>query len=137
MEKTMSRLNTLMTVLLVALIAVSGRANVQATTTAPHMIVVKLVAKVGATPYAFEPAIVVAQRGDTVRFVEAASAMHDVHFTKQAPGAKLGAAATGPYLTSKGETYDLLIDGRFTPGTYEYVCEPHEAIGMKGTLVVK
>lgn len=133
----MSRLNTLMTASLVALIAVSGRANAQATTTAPHMIVVKLVAKAGAMPFGFEPAIVVAQRGDTVRFVEAASAMHDVHFTKQAPGAKLGAAATGPYLTTKGETYDLLIDGRFTPGTYEYVCEPHEAIGMKGTLVVK
>src|SRR6476646_9714001 len=91
MEKTMSRLNSLMTASLVALIAVSGGANAQATPTAPHMIVVKLVAKAGAMPFGFEPAIVVAQRGDTVRFVEAASAMHDVHFTKKAPGAKLGA----------------------------------------------
>jgi plastocyanin len=101
------------------------------------MVVVKLVLKGGAMPYAFEPANVVAQRGDTLRFMEAAGAIHDVHFTKQARGAKLGAAATSPYLTATGQTYDLVIDARFALGTYEYVCEPHEAIGMKGTLVVK
>ena len=63
--------------------------------------------------------------------------MHNVHFTKQAPGARLGAAAMGPYLMTKGQTYDVVIDGRFTEGKYEYVCDPHAAVGMKGTLVVK
>ena len=134
----MSHLKPLMTVSLAALLVLSARANGQTASSArPHMIVVKLVQKGGAIPYAFEPALAVAQRGDTVRFIEGAGVMHNVHFTKQAPGAKLGRAATGPYLTTKGQTYDLVIDGRFAEGTYEYVCQPHEAIGMKGTLVVK
>ena len=134
----MSHLKPLMTVSLAALLVLSARANGQnASPAGPHILVVKLVQKGGAIPYAFEPALAVAQRGDTVRFMEGAGVMHNVHFTKQAPGAKLGRAATGPYLTTKGQTYDLVIDGRFAEGTYEYVCQPHEAIGMKGTLVVK
>jgi plastocyanin len=136
-EKTMSPLKPLMTVSLAALLVLSVRANGQTASPGPHMIVVKLVETGKAMPYAFEPAIAVAQRGDTLRFMEAAGVIHNVHFTKQAPGAKLGGAATGPYLMTKGQTYDLVIDGRFTEGTYEYVCQPHEAIGMKGTLVVK
>ena len=134
----MSRSQLLMTASFAALLALPASANGQnAVPAGPHMIVVKLVEKGGAMPYAFEPANVVAQRGDTVRFTEAAGVMHNVHFTKQAHGSKLGAAATGPYLTAKGQTYDVVIDGRFTDGTYEYVCDPHAAIGMKGTLVVK
>jgi Plastocyanin len=138
MEKTMSRLKLLMTTSLVAMLALSASANGQkAGPLHPHTIVVKLVTKAGAIPFAFEPALVVAHRGDTVRFIEDAAVMHNVHFTKQAPGAKLGAAAMGPYLTTKGQTYDVVIDGRFTEGKYEYVCDPHAAVGMKGTLVVK
>jgi len=134
----MSHLKPLMTVSLAALLALSARANGQsASSPGPHMIVVKLVEKGGAVPYAFEPSIALAQRGDTVRFMETAGVMHNVHFTKQARGSNLGRAATGPYLSTKGQTYDLVIDGRFAEGTYEYVCVPHEAIGMKGTLVVK
>jgi plastocyanin len=138
MEKTMSRLKLLMTTSLVAMLALSASANGQkAGPLHPHTIVVKLVTKAGAIPFAFEPALVVAHRGDTVRFIEDAGVMHNVHFTKQAPGAKLGAAAMGPYLTTKGQTYDVVIDGRFAEGKYEYVCDPHAAVGMKGTLVVK
>jgi plastocyanin len=134
----MSPLKPLMAVSLAALLVFSARANGQtAKSSGPHMIVVKLVETGKAVPYAFEPAMAVAQRGDTLRFMEAAGVMHNVHFTKQAPGSKLGSAATGPYLTAKGQTYDLVIDGRFAEGTYEYVCQPHEMIGMKGTLLVK
>ena len=133
----MSR-SILMTTSLAALIALSARANGQtAAPTHPHMIVVKLIDKGGAMPYAFDPAITVAARGDTVRFTNTVNVMHDVRFTKEAPGSKLGAAITGPYLTTKGQTYDVLINGRFTDGTYTFVCDPHEAIGMKGTLIIK
>jgi plastocyanin len=134
----MTHLKPLMTVSLAALLVFSARASGQnASSAVSHVIVVKLVDKGGAMPYAFEPANTIAQRGDTLRFIEAAGVMHDVHFTVQARGAKLGGAATGPYLTTKGQTYDLVIDARFAEGKYEFVCEPHEAIGMKGTLVVK
>ena len=123
---------------LAALIALSPRADAQSTAVAaPHVLVIKLVLRPGSVPYAFEPAITNAQPGDTLRFTEASGALHNVRFTKQAAGAKLGSAATTPYLTAKGQKYDLVVDQRFAAGTYEFVCDPHAAIGMKGTLIVK
>ena len=122
-----------------ALLILSPRADGQtaATRSPPHVLPIKMVLRPGSIPYAFEPATTTARRGDTLRFIEASGALHNVRFTKQAPGAKLGALATSPYLTEKGQTYDLVIDQRFAVGTYEYVCDPHAAIGMKGTLIVK
>ena len=123
---------------LAAVVALSPRADAQtAAVAAPHVLVIKLVLRPGSVPYAFEPAITTAQPGDTLRFTEASGALHNVRFTKQAPGAKLGSAATTPYMTAKGQTIDLVVDKRFTAGTYEFVCDPHAAIGMKGTLIVK
>ena len=123
---------------LAALAALSSRAVAQTdAVSAPHVLVIKLVLKSGPVPYAFEPAITNAQPGDTLRFTETSGTLHNVRFTKQAPGAKLGAAATTPYLTAKGQTIDLIVDKRFTAGTYEFVCDPHAAIGMKGSVIVK
>ena len=102
-----------------------------------HVIVVKLVTKAGSAPYGFEPANITAQNGDTLRFVEDAGVMHNVHFKSHPSGAKLGAAAVGPYLTAKGQTYDVAIDARFTNGKYEFVCDPHDMLGMHGTLTVE
>ena len=104
--------------------------------TSPHTIVVKLVTKGGNTPFAFEPSNVAAQRGDTVRFIEDAGVMHNVHFKDHPRDSKLGSITTGPYLTTKGQTYDVIVDKRFTDGTYTFVCDPHEMLGMRGTLVV-
>jgi plastocyanin len=101
-----------------------------------RVIVVKLVVKGGGAPYAFEPANITAERGDTVRFVNEAAVPHDVHFKTHAGGSKLGAAALGPYLTSKGQTYDVVIDARFTDGKYDFVCDPHEMLGMHGILTI-
>lgn len=101
-----------------------------------HVIVVKLVNKGGSAPYGFEPANITAENGDTLRFVEDAGVMHNVRFKTHPSGAKLGAATVSPYLTTKGQTYDVLIDARFTQGKYEFVCDPHEMLGMHGTLTV-
>ena len=104
---------------------------------ATHVVVVRLVLRNDpAVPFAFEPGVVHVERGDTVRFVEAANAVHNVRFVSQAPGAKLGAAAVGPFLAKVGDAYTLAIDGRFALGSYQYVCEPHQMIGMKGTMIV-
>ena len=133
----MIRTKILITASITSLIAISASARAQtAASTHPHMVVIKLVEKGGAMPYAFEPATSIAQPGDTVRFLNAVDVMHDVRFTKEAAGSKLGSAITGPYLTAKGMTYDLVIDKRFTDGTYAFVCDPHEMIGMKGVLIV-
>jgi plastocyanin len=105
-------------------------------TSKPHTIVIALVERPGAMPFAFEPASFSAHRGDTLRFVQAASAMHNVHFKTQPKGAKLGSAAMSQYLTTKGQSYTLVVDSRFVDGTYEIVCDPHETIGMHAMLSV-
>ena len=86
--------------------------------------------------FAFEPATFFAQRGDTVRFVQSSTAPHNVHFKKTPKGAKLGSAAVGPYVIAAGSTYNLVVDARFVDGTYDFVCDPHESVGMQGTMTV-
>lgn len=126
---------------LVTSLALTGVAMAQTaaplTRTRGHLIVVKLVERPGdKVPFAFEPATFTAERGDTLQFVQFANTMHDVHFKTQPKGAKLGSAATSPYLTTKGEKYTLIVDSRFADGKYEIVCDPHEMIGMHAFLTV-
>ncbi len=120
--------------ILAAAFAFAGTASAQAP--AVHVVVVKLAEVGGAKPYAFQPATVTVQHGDTVRFIDGSDMMHNVHFTSEPKGAKLGNAESGPYLTAKGQVYSLVIDNRFTPGTYELVCDPHQSVGMHATLTV-
>jgi len=121
---------------LTGLTALSVRAGAQAVP-APHTIVIKLVEQPGPMPYAFSPANFTAERGDTLRFVQAAAVMHDVHFKSMPKGAKLCGAATSPYLSTKGQTYVIVVDQRFVPGKYEIVCDPHEMTGMHAFLDVE
>jgi plastocyanin len=114
----------------------AGAQNVTRGAPVPHVIVVGLVERPGTMPFAFEPANFTAQRGDTLRFVQASATMHNVRFKTQPKGAKLGAAAISPFLTTKGQTYTIVVDSRFPEGTYELVCDPHETIGMHGFLTV-
>ncbi len=99
-----------------------------------HLVTVKMV-KAGAA-YAFSPAEVTVQPGDTVRWIQDSDAPHNVQFDSSPKGAKLGGAQSGPFLTAAGQTYQLVIDGRFPAGKYAYECTPHGTMGMKGTLVV-
>lgn len=110
----------------------AARASAQST---PHVILVTMVAKPNGQ-FAFEPAAITAQRGDTLRFVEGSTVPHNVHFEKIPKGAALGAAVHGPYLIGAGKKYDLVIDARFVVGEYAFVCDPHAGVGMHGTLTV-
>ena len=102
---------------------------------ASHLVSVRLVDKPGGQ-FAFEPATIVAQRGDTVRFIQTSSAPHNVHFKSTPKGAKLGAATSGPYLIAPNSTYDVILDARFADGAYALICDPHETVGMKATMTV-
>ena len=136
----MSRTHLLITACLSIGVAIAMPAGAQTAVSAapvPHVITVKLVAQSGAKPFAFEPAAFTAQRGDTLRFVEASGTMHNVHFKSQPKGAKLGSAAVSQYLTAKGQSVTFVIDSRFTEGKYEIVCDPHEMLGMHGVLTVQ
>jgi plastocyanin len=98
-------------------------------------VIVKTV-EVSATSYKFEPAEVTVGLGDTVRFVQTSAMPHNVEFTKTPKGSKLGATKMGPYLAAPNQTYDVVIDTRFTSGQYKYICTPHVSMGMKGTISV-
>ncbi len=135
-EVAVTRINMLVGLAFSGLAFASGTVRAQAAGAKPHTIVIQLVERSGPKPFAFEPATFTATRGDTLRFVQAASAIHNVRFKTHPSGSKLGGATTGPYLTGKGEAYNLIVDGRFSEGTYEIVCDPHEAIGMHAFLTV-
>jgi manganese oxidase len=86
----------------------------------------------------FEPARLEVRRGDVIRFVQEGAIPHNVQFVRNtAPeGVELEELWSGPYLSKKGEVYEIVIDERFGDGEYDYVCTPHIAMGMTGTLVV-
>lgn len=105
--------------------------------------------------FAFQPARVTVRTGDTVRFVQATNTPHNVEFRQVPDGARLGdeyvvpveeigtRPATypphrnGPYLLHEGEAYEFVVTDAFVAGNYDYVCTPHEPMGMTGTLVVR
>ena len=107
----MSRTHLLITACLSIGVAIAMPAGAQSAVSgaAPHVVLIKLVDRSGAVPFAFEPANFTAQRGDTLRFVQASAQMHNVHFKTQPAGAKLGGATTSPYLTAKGQSYTCLL----------------------------
>lgn len=100
------------------------------------LIVVKMV-DVSATEYRFVPAAITANAGDTVRFEQTAAMPHNVDFRDVPATTKLGDSKTGPFLAAVGEKYDVVIDGRFGAGVHNFVCTPHETMGMKGSITVK
>ncbi len=68
--------------------------------------------------------------GTTVAFVWE-SGSHNVVVDSQPEGADWDGHVG---IESEGFSFSHTFE---TPGTYEYVCEPHEALGMVGTLVVE
>ncbi|HET7274836.1 MAG TPA: plastocyanin/azurin family copper-binding protein [Longimicrobiaceae bacterium] len=97
-----------------------------------EIIEVKMVTE-GADNY-FEPANVTAEPGDVVRFTMV-SGVHNVSFpAAENPGADELPAAS-PYLQMAGQTYDVVVD--MEPGVYNFQCDPHAIMGMKGTLTVQ
>jgi len=131
----MTRTGTFAALLAVAVL--SGPPALGATPHGPasHVVLVKMVDK-GGGKWAFEPADLSAQPGDTVRFLQTDVVPHNVQFKNVPSGADLGVATMGPFLLRKGDHYDLVVDARFVSGTYAFVCTPHEMFGMKGTLEV-
>ncbi len=116
-------------------VTTSAAASAQGATQ-PHTIVIKLADEGGPQPYGFEPGVISARRGDTLRFVQAGATLHNVHFISVPKGAKLGSAATSDYLTAKGQAFTVVLDSRFPDGKYEIVCDPHQAVGMHAFLTV-
>ena len=85
----------------------------------------------GDKPYYFAPDTLVIQPVDTVSFVNAQKDMHDVMFIEVPKG--VDEMIMSPMHEKEGDKFSY----KFTvPGTYKFHCHPHEALGMKGTLIV-
>ncbi len=82
----------------------------------------------------FDPAAVTAKSGDVVKFVLTSGA-HNVHFLPEKnPGAQ-GLPAATDVLQLPGQSYELLVGAK--PGTYNFQCDPHAALGMVGSITVQ
>lgn len=88
----------------------------------------------------FKPATVTIAAGTTVRWVNSSKDEHtvtnDARVANTAGDVSIpsGAKAFNSGKIKPGGTFEQ----KFTiPGTYKYVCEPHQEMNMKGTIVVK
>jgi plastocyanin len=95
----------------------------------------------------FEPATLTVKAGDQVRFVNVSGGPHNVSFDPaKVPDdveRVLSAAMPnqlqplwGPLMTEANAAYTISFAG-VKPGSYEFFCMPHVAMGMKGTLTVQ
>lgn len=112
------------------------------------------VVRIEMVDFAFEPAEVKVQRGDTLRFVQMTNTPHNVEFRDVPAGSvfaepgqyssngtgsstKAAPPRMGPFLLTRGEVYEVVIDEHFVEGVFYYVCTPHVPMGMTGRIVVE
>lgn len=97
------------------------------------------------TTYKFEPAEIEVKQGDGVKFIMVSGGPHNVAFidTPAAAQAQLSAnmpnqmkELTSPMMMTANETYTVSF-GNIPKGTYNFHCEPHAAMGMKGAIKVE
>ena|SRR3989442_15978946 len=97
--------------------------------------------------YLFEPSSLTVKPGDTVKWINWSGGPHNVQFKKDkipAGAAPVLNAAmpdrmgelTGKYLVDSLASYQVSF-ANAPAGTYTYVCQPHEALGMTATLTVQ
>jgi plastocyanin len=82
-------------------------------------------------PYYFSPDKLTIQPGDTVTFLNAQDDTHDVMFVNVPKG--VDEMIMSPMHEKAGDKFSYTFK---IPGTYQFHCHPHEALGMKGTLIV-
>lgn len=100
-----------------------------------------------ATGYRFDPVNTTLKQGDAVKFIMVSGGPHNVAFqnvtdaTAKAQldanmkGQKLG-ELSGPFIMQPNETY-VISFAKVPAGKYDFVCTPHLAMGMKGSITVQ
>lgn len=94
----------------------------------------------------FDPAIIEAHAGDSLRFVNGMGGPHNIQFVvdsipvsmrplleRAMPGDKIGPLSS-PLLIDNGEAYGFRIPD-LEPGHYPFFCLPHMA-NMRGVLII-
>ena len=100
-----------------------------------NVVEVRMVTSADGASGTFEPANVTVKKGDTVRFISDGKAAHNVSFPPAENTGKSNLPAAGPYVTTAGATYDVPVN--MDAGTYNFQCDPHATMGMKGVLTVQ
>lgn len=102
-----------------------------------NVVEIKMISENGGASGKFEPANVTVKKGDVIRWVMAdAQAAHNVSFSMaQGNPAGFSAPADSPYLSQAGQTFEVPVS--MDAGTYHYVCVPHMAMGMVGSITVQ
>jgi len=97
--------------------------------------------------YVYEPDSLAIAVGDRVRWVNVSGGPHNVAFyPEKVPagardflnvrmGPRMG-DLVGPLVFEPNAGYEISFDGA-PPGTYDYVCTPHEMLGMIARLTVE
>ena len=97
------------------------------------------------TTYKFDPAETTLKQGDGVKFIMVTGGPHNVAFidTPAAAQSQLSAnmpnqmkELTSPMMMTPNETYTVSF-ANVPAGVYNFHCEPHAAMGMKGKITVQ
>lgn len=95
--------------------------------------------------YKFEPANLTIKQGDGVRWIMVSGGPHNVAFQNVADAAKSQLMAnmpnqmkelTSPMMMNANENYTASF-ANVPTGKYNYVCEPHAAMNMTGSITVE
>lgn len=97
--------------------------------------------------HAFDPKEITIEAGETVTWINDSSEAHTVTALEESIPEGVDYFATGDFsseaaarddvgdaLMKEGETFEVTFE---VPGTFRYVCLPHEDHGMTGTVVVR
>jgi plastocyanin len=95
---------------------------------------VRMTTTQGGASGTFEPANITVKKGDVIKFVSEGNAAHNVSFPADQNAGKSNLPAPSQYLTD-GQSYELQVN--LDAGTYNIQCDPHAAMGMKGTITVQ
>lgn len=95
--------------------------------------------------YFYQPTNLTIKQGDGVRWVMVSGAPHNVVFENVPADAKAQLAANmpnqltelgSPMLLNPNEKYEMSFTG-VKPGKYDYICQPHLANNMRGSITVQ
>jgi plastocyanin len=95
--------------------------------------------------YRYEPTDLTVKVGDGVKWVMISGAPHNVQFENVAADAKTQLSAnmpnqltdlSSPLLLNANEEYQMSFAG-VKPGKYNYICTPHLANNMRGSVTVQ
>jgi plastocyanin len=100
-----------------------------------------------ATGYKFDPASLTVKQGDAVKFIMVSGGPHNVAFQNvtdpaakaqleaNMPGQHMG-ELSGPFVMQPNEAYTVSF-AKVPAGKYDYICTPHAAMNMKGSITVQ